>query len=429
MAFDYPVIIKRPGVQEPKKAPVYYIIAANGQFLHKKLSWVEATIPVKRISILEDQKTEAHVLLPPIPRLILAKTVEFFRKVYAEYRSEAIILLHYNKETLCWDMSIPRQNVSASAISDYDKTQRIERYACMGTIHSHASMRAFHSGTDQRDEAECADGIHITIGDINLNNGFSMDVEAVVNGNRFGMEVEWCDGIEKHICEGYHCSMKHPFFAKEKLVNVKCEEIKNWEVPDEWMRRVSYSAPWRTITRTTYGSVFGRSPLPEEGESEHTLWKRTPVPTSISQDSSEEGKTPSLREKIKGLWEELTNEPYNNLLHTASCRCHKCKEYYQKKVRNANNAHLDTTRDGIRVITGDNQRETTHHALPKEFRKEGLVRKKDTEDKIISPEKGIQNGGKKTRKLSLVSQMILRAAPEAHEIPKKETTKGETPRI
>ena len=76
----------------------------------------------------------------------------------------------------------------------------------------------------------------------------------------------------------------------------------------------------------------------------------------------------------------------------------------------------------------DEQKEIVRHALPEEFRKEGMVKKKDTEGKI-SPEESVKRSGKKTQELSWSSQIILRTAPETHEVPKKEkeTTKGETP--
>lgn len=407
MAFDFPVFIKRPGAKDPKKSSVYYIIAANGPFLHKKLSWVEATIPVKRISVLEEQEMRVEVLLPPLPRVILAKTVKFFRKVYTEHRSEAIVLLHYNKDASLWDMSVPRQQVSSAAISDYDKSQRITGYECMGTIHSHAFMSAFHSDTDRHDEAECADGIHITIGNVNEKESFSIDIEVAVNGHRFSLPPAWCDGVSAHICKNsYFC---HTTFLRTKLFDVQCEEIKNWEVPDEWMQQVSYAEPWRARS-----GIYSNDIVYERNtrESEHfPIHEHKPAPAlnPTWTPSFGEEMVPSTFSKIKEMWGNLTREPYRRELHPTYCACPGCKEYFQ---------NVGMTRDGIRVIGLEEQkgirRASSEILQKKENTGSGetpreAARQENEKERVRRYGSSGQN--KKTQKLTWLDRKNIFAAP------------------
>lgn len=116
--------------------------------------------------------------VPKIPYPVLDEIITFFRYVFTEYgNAEAIVLLWYNPETKKWDIEVPKQEV-ASASLDYDrKEEEIEQrrnkgFKLIGTIHSHGSMGAFHSGTDDHDEFGF-DGLHITIGKVMMQPQFS----------------------------------------------------------------------------------------------------------------------------------------------------------------------------------------------------------------------------------------------------------------
>jgi hypothetical protein len=81
---------------------------------------------------------------------------------------------------------VPMQSASAAHAS-YEGAEKRAGWQCAGTIHSHASMSAFHSGTDDKDE-ESFDGVHITIGRIpDLNPEFSCSL--VIQGKREKFEI------------------------------------------------------------------------------------------------------------------------------------------------------------------------------------------------------------------------------------------------
>jgi len=160
---------------------ICYIIAKEGVFLKKKLGIMESIAPVKNISILDSIAATATMHISRIPGKWLAKTHSFFKEVYRQYRSEAIVLLFYNEETRHHKIIPPTQKV-AGASCDYDKGITISGYTMIGTIHSHGSMSAFHSGVDDSDE-EHFDGLHITLG--HLNDPYpSISASIVANGHR-----------------------------------------------------------------------------------------------------------------------------------------------------------------------------------------------------------------------------------------------------
>lgn len=119
-----------------------------------------------------------------IPWNLFESIEGFFESVYEKYKSEVAILLYYNKDKKVWAYGVPQQTVSGASV-EYDIKKGCsfiletnlgeeldklpEGFAMVGSIHSHASMSAFHSGTDDKDEFGF-DGIHITIGKLNDRN-------------------------------------------------------------------------------------------------------------------------------------------------------------------------------------------------------------------------------------------------------------------
>lgn len=169
---------------------IYYIIAKEGVYLKKKLGIMESIAPVKNISILQSVASSAKMHIQPIPGKWIAKVINFFKAVYTEYRSEAIVLLFYNEETGQHKIVPPHQKV-AGASCDYDKGMTIDGYTMIGTIHSHANMSAFHSGVDDSDE-EHFDGLHITLGNLGDKNP-SISTSIVSNG--FRQMIDPCEYV------------------------------------------------------------------------------------------------------------------------------------------------------------------------------------------------------------------------------------------
>lgn len=180
-------VIVNDGTQELPDDDIYYIVSKEGIFLKKKIGVMESIAPVKNISILNSVNTMARMYINPIPAQTGAKILEFFKAVYQKFHGEAIVLLFYNEETGKYKVVPPTQKVTAAAC-DYNRGVTVEGYTMIGTIHSHAAMSAFHSGTDDDDE-KTFDGLHITYGNV-MAEEFSLSASIVANGFRFMVEPE-----------------------------------------------------------------------------------------------------------------------------------------------------------------------------------------------------------------------------------------------
>lgn len=111
-------------------------------------------------------KTEGRYALPPIPRVLVEKVDNFFRKVAKDLSTEAIVLLTMDPATKEWGVLVPSQSNTA-AHCNYDPQSIVDdkpdHVMIVGSIHSHPGMSAYASGTDHHDQ-ETFDGVHITFG-------------------------------------------------------------------------------------------------------------------------------------------------------------------------------------------------------------------------------------------------------------------------
>jgi hypothetical protein len=208
------IYINNKDLQIPKDETCY-IIAKNGMFLKKKLDLIESLTPVDKISFLEDIPTYASLDIPKIPIRLFGSIVGFFREVEKLYSSEAIVLLMYNKEKKTYKISVPDQEVSAASLS-YTVGDTLKDHILIGSVHSHSSMSAFHSGTDVGDEAKF-DGIHMTLGKMDKPDFFDLCASIAVNGLRVSVTPEqYVEGLELREYTNYFPHMFKPEF---ELVN------------------------------------------------------------------------------------------------------------------------------------------------------------------------------------------------------------------
>lgn len=219
----------------PPEEDHYFIVAGNGIFLRKRNGFVDAIIPVPAIDGLEDVKAGATLLLPRITSTVFAKAVLFFYEVYTRQKTEAAVLLHYS-EKLGYALTVPPQ-VATFGNVEFPPTERLSGYKCVGTMHSHGSMTAFHSSTDIKDEA-AQDGIHITIGKLDRFPFFALDGEFVVNGTRFPLSYEHIVRLKLAPENLLEKQMGKFFPSRDKIYTIPFGILRDWSVPEEWLEKV-----------------------------------------------------------------------------------------------------------------------------------------------------------------------------------------------
>lgn len=118
--------------------------------------------------------------LPKIPLALIGQLTAFFRSFMEENEEyEAMAQIYWDKEKQEFFAYVPKQNVSKMEIEadlrecPYNDE---ERYLCYADIHSHNSMEAFFSATDDMDER--GTGLYFVVGELD---GFFPSIEARIS--------------------------------------------------------------------------------------------------------------------------------------------------------------------------------------------------------------------------------------------------------
>ena len=145
-----------------------YFITKQGFFTCVITENYKTIKKVDSIPYLFESKMEEDEIvnfnLPKIPRNIFFQSVSFFKEVFEKYKSEAALVLYWDKESR-FKWVCPEQKVSSGGV-DYELDPPTENWISILHIHSHASMSAFHSGKDDKDE-QFIDGYNVTVGKLN----------------------------------------------------------------------------------------------------------------------------------------------------------------------------------------------------------------------------------------------------------------------
>ena len=169
--------------KDPQTYPDGYIVAGDGFYEKTTNGWISHMTKVDTIPDLPSMKEKTFLVLkmPKIPFGIILDAWDFFRAVSAKYKGEAIVLLTYDEKN--YNIVAPKQEVSGASLNY--KTEDCKNV--IGTIHSHNTMSAFHSGVDDKDESKM-DGIHLTLGNV-MESFPSISCSATKNGERFMFRV------------------------------------------------------------------------------------------------------------------------------------------------------------------------------------------------------------------------------------------------
>ena len=94
-----------------------------------------------------------------IPNSVLQQIVAFFKEIMKRYNdAEAFVQVYWDKQENKYVCHVPKQKISKGSVR-YDASENLnviepDRYVFVYECHSHNSMGAFWSGTDNRDEKE-----------------------------------------------------------------------------------------------------------------------------------------------------------------------------------------------------------------------------------------------------------------------------------
>lgn len=144
-----------------------YLVGSDGVYKQVRNEFYAVRLKVSGVGGLAEIGETAVLTVPKLPEKLLRQVESFFVAVYDKHESEAVVLLLCNPATMEWRVEVPQQEVQGLHVS-YDMSKLPDPpagFQRFGSIHSHAGINAFHSGTDDADETSF-DGLHITIGNL-----------------------------------------------------------------------------------------------------------------------------------------------------------------------------------------------------------------------------------------------------------------------
>jgi hypothetical protein len=215
---------------EDIKDSMAYVVGKDGLYIKKSNRLYTSVTKIKEVECLAEVKTTAEVKFTKMKHDTFLAIETFFADIYKKFKSEVAILLYYSFDKKEWGWLVPKQTVAGASV-DYkvDESSKFvthdgkqldsvpEGFSQMGSIHSHASMSAFHSGTDDKDEFHF-DGLHITIGSFNSLE-CSYSVRWIVSGTEIKSSLE-------NVVEGVKHMGKYPDSLSE-LVSEKVTVASN----------------------------------------------------------------------------------------------------------------------------------------------------------------------------------------------------------
>lgn len=162
----------------PKPKMPFYLVSREGIYLRKWATLGTGTIrlntmPDNVVGKIGNYNGFFSWDAPPVPAILCAQIVDFFRRIWDKHRAEAEVILTARVESVegratvkDWRVFIPTQRVSGGGVeSVFEPTHIARNHLIVGSMHSHCNFSAFHSGIDEAD-AKGMDGLHITIGHV-----------------------------------------------------------------------------------------------------------------------------------------------------------------------------------------------------------------------------------------------------------------------
>ncbi|HSB81967.1 MAG TPA: hypothetical protein VLM91_24570, partial [Candidatus Methylomirabilis sp.] len=151
--FRKAVMDYRFGVEGPLTKPITYVAAENGLFeirMNAIGTFARKIDGIEGLGLVAAGYTPA---LPKVPWEFFEKIVSFFRAVMQRHGgAEAYIQIFWNREEGKYFAHVPKQCVSGGHVS-FDRDVELEAtHTLVLEAHSHNSMGAFWSGTDDHDE-------------------------------------------------------------------------------------------------------------------------------------------------------------------------------------------------------------------------------------------------------------------------------------
>ena len=187
--------------------PIVLLPSKDGRVYEQRRNEIGCfTAPAENVREFEDIRAEFKMALPKIPAHIFSKVMGFFKSISDELHYEVLVHILYDTEEKEYIIKVPKQRISEASVNSETDEPYPDRYIHVMDFHSHNTMPAVFSGTDNADEKETrlyavAGRFNRTFPEITVRAGCAgkfipLNPEDVFEGDFFGSyPEEWKESI------------------------------------------------------------------------------------------------------------------------------------------------------------------------------------------------------------------------------------------
>lgn len=187
--------------------PIVLLPSKDGRVYEQRRNEIGCfTAPEENVREFEDIRAEFKMALPKIPAHIFSKVMGFFKSISDELHYEVLVHILYDTEEKEYIIKVPKQRISEASVNSETDEPYPDRYIHVMDFHSHNTMPAVFSGTDNADEKETrlyavAGRFNRTFPEITVRAGCAgkfipLNPEDVFEGDFFGSyPEEWKENI------------------------------------------------------------------------------------------------------------------------------------------------------------------------------------------------------------------------------------------
>ena len=203
--------------------PIVLLPSKDGRVYEQRRNEIGCfTAPAENVREFEDIQAEFKMALPKIPAHIFSKVMGFFKSISDELHYEVLVHILYDTEEKEYIIKVPKQRISEASVNSETDEPYPDRYIHVMDFHSHNTMPAVFSGTDNADEKETrlyavAGRFNRTFPEITVRAGCAgkfipLNPEDVFEGDFFGSyPEEWKENIRHwgtEIKKPWHMSLR-----------------------------------------------------------------------------------------------------------------------------------------------------------------------------------------------------------------------------
>ena len=135
--------------------PIVLLPSKDGRVYEQRRNEIGCfTAPAENVREFEDIQAEFKMALPKIPAHIFSKVMGFFKSISDELHYEVLVHILYDTEEKEYIIKVPKQRISEASVNSETDEPYPDRCIHVMDFHSHNTMPAVFSGTDNADEKE-----------------------------------------------------------------------------------------------------------------------------------------------------------------------------------------------------------------------------------------------------------------------------------